>query len=144
MTSEIEAIVKIRSYKPEDRNLILSTFLKGLYYGNKFYNMIPKDAFMANYKAVAEALITNGHIRVACLKEDEDVIVGYAVTGISDTTLHWVHVKSGPDKELTWRKRGIMKMLVPTSISNYTHFTTLWLVIKDKLYPNATFNPFKQ
>lgn len=91
---------------------------------------------MANYKKVGEGLINNAQIKVACLPDDPDIILGYAILSPDSTTLHWCFVKSA------WRKQGIMKEILPKSITSYTHFTELSQSLKYKL-PNAIFNPFQ-
>lgn len=129
---------KIRAYKPEDHNLVISTFLKGIYYGNEFYGMIDKNVFMANYKYIAEAMITQNTVRVACLHDDEDTIVGYSLISKDGTTIHWAYVKKD------WRaKFGTFKSLLPNTITTYSHFSTQGLQIIKKCFPNLTFNPFK-
>jgi hypothetical protein len=122
----------VREYKAEDKNFILATFLRGLYYGNEFYSMIPKDAFMTNYKSVAEALVNTKTIKVVCLEDSPDVILGYAI--ITNETAHWCFVKSA------WRKQGIMKALFPVIPKFSTHFTIVGLLLMKK--HNITFNPF--
>lgn len=134
--SDIKDICEIRDYAPEDKSFICATFLRGLYYGNEFYNMMPKDVFMNNYKQVIEALLLRNQVKVACLKEDPDVILGYSMLSKDYNTLHWVFVKSA------WRKQGIMKLILPDSLSTYTHFTTLGLKLLNK-YNNPVFNPFQ-
>lgn len=136
MSSELKEVVIVRDFKAEDKNFILATFLRGLYYDNKFFNMIPKDEFMNNYKHVGESLVTNGKAQIACLKEDPEVIVGYILTSPNDQVLHWMYVKAA------WRKQGIMRLLLPQSLTTFTHFTSLGLILKYKL-PNIVFNPFR-
>lgn len=126
----------VREYKPEDKNFVMASFLRGVYYGNPFYNMTPKDDFMNNYKHVGEALIANASIKVACLPDDIDIILGYCITSKDAHTLHWCFVKSA------WRKSGIAKALLSTDIHTFTHFSELGLSLKHKLN-KAIFNPFK-
>lgn len=125
----------IRPYRPEDHNFVLATFLRGLYYGNEFYGMMPKQTFMDNYKNVVEALIPRSHIAVACLKEDPDVILGYSMMSKDYTTMHWIFVKAA------WRKKGIGKSLLLSVPSMYSHFTTLGLDLVKK-FKDCVFNPF--
>jgi len=129
---------KIRGYKQEDHNLIASTFLKGVYYGNEFYGMIDKNVFMANYKYIFEALIAQNLIKIACLPDDEDTVLGYSILTKDLTVAHWVFIKKD------WRaKFCIFKLLVPPSITTYSHFSTQGLQIAKKCFPNSTFNPFR-
>lgn len=126
----------IRDYKPFDKNFIMASFLRGVYYGNKFYGMTPKDDFMNNYKHVGESLIANAKIRVACLPDDPDVILGYCITSSSDEIIHWCFVKTA------WRRQGILKAMLPNTVTTNTHFTELSLTLRHKM--KLTFNPFKQ
>lgn len=125
----------IRAYKDEDKNFILATFLRGLYYGNEFYNLIPKPVFMSNYDRVGDALIKNATIKIACLTDDPDVILGYSILSKDGRVLHWCFVKS------SFRQQGIAKSLVPYNFTNFTHFTSLGLILAKK-FNNLTFNPF--
>ena len=104
--SDFKGLYDIRLAKPEDVNFILATFLRGLYYGESAFSPMPKAVFMANYKPVAQALLVRHKVHVACLKEDQDVILGYSIVSHDSSTVHWVQVKSA------WRRKGIAKSLV--------------------------------
>lgn len=127
----------VRPYVPEDKNFILATFLRGLYYGNEFYGMIPKDVFMENYRVVGEALLAhpNTQVLVSSLKEDPSIILGYSLVSKDLEVLHWTFCKTA------WRRQGVMNSLLPKTLKTYTHFTTLGLKLNEQL--NLTFNPFK-
>lgn len=137
-TSALKDLYIVRAYRETDKNFVLATFLRGLYYGNDFYNMMPKQTFMDNYKIMAEMLLApeRNMIHVAVLKDDIDVILGYSVVSHDHETLHWVFVKAA------WRKQGIAKSLTPATINTYSHFTTVGLTLTKKLN-NPVFNPFK-
>ncbi len=137
MIAEFAGLYDMRDYKPEDKNFILATFLRGLYYGDSWFSQIPKDIFMANYKYIAEKLIEDNNtvIKVACLTDDPDVILGYSILGASYQTVHWVYVKAN------WRKKGIGKSLVPTNLAVATHLSELGRELLTK-YKGAIFNPF--
>lgn len=129
-------IYDIRPYQPSDKAFILATFLRGVYYGNQFFNMIPKNIFMDSYKKVGEALLVhpNVQIKVACLSDDPDVMIGYAMLSKDLETIHFCFIKSA------WRQQGIMKAILPIIPKNSTHFTKLGLSLMNKY--NITFNPF--
>ena len=133
--SELGKVYTIRNGKTDDIPFIMSTWLRGLYYGNEFFGIMPKDIFMDNYKHICEALINKSTIKVACLIEDEDVILGYAILSPDLTTLHWAFVKNA------FRNKGISKDLLPKYFSVFTHFSTLGLSLVKK-YVDLTFNPF--
>lgn len=135
--SEFVGLYEMRDYKESDKNFILATFLRGLYYGDSWFSQIPKDVFMDNYKYIAEALINNPNtvVKIACLNEDPDVILGYSILGTNYQTIHWVYVKQA------WRRKGIGKSLTPTNLAIATHLSELGRELLLK-YPGAIFNPF--
>lgn len=135
MSNDVKELYEIRLYRDSDFNFVMATFLRGLYYGDSWFSLIPKDIFMAYYKQVVEALINKHVVYIACLKEDQDVILGYSMVSKDETTLHWVFVK------LAWRKQGIARSLVPSTISCVTHLTDLGRSLMSKIN-NCVFNPF--
>ena len=146
MESQLEKkdLIAIRTNTPEDRNFILSTWLRGSYYGDTWYGLIPKNIFMEQYHNILEKFLLRAgvNIQVACLKEDPDVILGYSVSrnvknGEADISIvDWVFVKSA------WRKIGIGKMLMPNKINATTHITKAGLSIMKQKLPNVIYNPF--
>lgn len=139
MTNDINKkdLIQVRKYSPEsDRNFILATFLRGLYYGDSWFRDIPKDIFMDKYHTVVEHILAKSTIEISCLREDPEVILGYSVfelDPINGNILHWVFVKSA------WRKIGICKSLVPSTIKVVTHLTKIGKALKPV---NVDFNPF--
>ncbi len=135
--SDFSGLYAIRPSVSADKNLILATFLRGLYYGDSWYSMIPKDIFMKNYSMVAEALLNspNTRVTIACLPDDPNVILGYSILSADCLTVHYVYVKSA------WRKQGIGKALTPRHPTYVSHLTALGKTLLQKL-PNTTFNPF--
>lgn len=130
-------LIAIRDWNPEqDKNFILSTWLRGLYYGNDWFRQIKKDIFMNKYHAFLENLLAQSatNVQVACLREDPEVILGYSVLGANHTA-HWTFVKSA------WRNIGIAKSLIPADTETVTHLTKVGLSIINK-HPNVVFNPF--
>lgn len=127
-------LVAIRSILPEDRNFILATFLRGLYYGDSWFTLIPKQSFMEHYHKVIDYLLAKPgvQVKVACLKDTPDVILGYSI--LSNDTVHFVFVKKN------WRGIGIARDLVPNSTKVTTHLTKVGLSILVK--KGLTFNPF--
>lgn len=132
-----EGLYDIRDIKDEDKNLILATFLRGLYYGDSWFSEIPKEVFMDNYQKVGEALLRSDNviIKIACLKEEPDVILGYSILSADYQVIHWVYVKT------RWRKRGIARSLTPRYPKAVTHLTKLGKELLTKLQ-GTVFNPF--
>lgn len=135
--NNFQGLYDVRDYKESDKSFILATFLRGLYYGDSWFSMIPKSIFMDNYKRVAEGILANPKtlVKIACLKEDPDVILGYSILSNNYSTIVWVYVKSA------WRKQGIAKSILPQFPTTVTHLSALGKSLLSK-YPNVTFNPF--
>lgn len=115
----------------------MASFLNGLYYGNTWFSEIPKAIFMDNYKKFLEKLINQDPtlVKIACLKDEEDVILGYSILGNQHLTIHWVFVKDA------WRHGGIAKRLTPKFPTAVTHLTRLGKSLMKKI-PTAVYNPF--
>lgn len=135
--NDFAGLYDIRDVQPDDKNFILATFLRGLYYGDSWFSLMPKSVFMDNYKNIAELFYNspNYTIKVACLREDPGVILGYSILSADYQTIHWCFVKSA------WRKRGIAKALLPQFPTAITHLSTLGKTLMNK-FPNTIFNPF--
>lgn len=128
-------LVATRGFHPDDTNFIFASWLKGLRYGNEWFNLIEADTYYANYHKIIEVILeTPGvAVTVSCLKEDPSVILGYSVH--STTCLHWVFVKKA------WRGIGIAKSLVPPTVTTVSHITDAGRGILKK-HPEVSFNPF--
>lgn len=135
--SEFRGLYDVRDMVDSDKNFIMATFLRGLYYGDSWYSLIPKNIFMENYKKAAESVIDNRKavIKVACLKEDSNVILGYSILSNDYQAIIYTFVKT------PWRKRGIAKSLLPQYPTACTHLTALGKRLMSK-YPGLVFNPF--
>jgi hypothetical protein len=118
----------------EDKNFIYASWLRGLYYGESWFSEIPKNIFMENYHKVIDSILKKSStvVKVACLKDDPSVILGYAVL-VDTGGLHWVFIKK------SWRNIGIAKDLVG-SVSYCSHLTNVGISIMKK--KGWIFNPF--
>ena len=136
--TDFGGLYDVRDSIDRDHNLIIATFLRGIYYGDSWFSAIPKHIFMENYKRVIEALLRSPNVvvKIACLKEDPDVILGYSILSNDFQTIHWVYVKSA------WRGKGIAKSLTPKYATAVTHLSALGKSLMPKI-PTAVFNPFK-
>lgn len=121
----------------KDKNFILATWLRGLFLGSRYFRRIDRKAFFENYHRAIEFILAHPGVvvKVAVLKEDPEVIIGYAVTSQNDTVLHWVHCKGA------WRRIGVAKGLIPPSIHTVTHLTDVGMSILNK-HRDVKFNPF--
>lgn len=83
-------------------------------------------------------------IKVACLKEDKDVILGYSVYRNIKidpdlpqvSVLEWTFIKSA------WRSIGLARKLMPEYVYAYTHVTKMGASIAKEKLSGAVFNPF--
>lgn len=135
MTLSQTNVYSIRDKDLSDEAFIIVSFLKALYYGKTWYSKIPKDIFMDNYKHIAKILFDKGTIKVACLKEDPSIIIGFAILSGNNEILHFVYVRKN------WRNIGVAKSLIPSTIKAVTHLTPTGESLLPKL-TNAVFNPF--
>lgn len=136
MSSPVKDLYALRPYKDSDHSFIMATMLRGLYYGNPFFAMIPnKTSFMDNYKLICEALIKKHLVVMACLKDDPDTLLGYSITSMDGQVIHFCFVKKA------WRKQGIGRALLPRAPKLFSHFTSLGLELSKK-FDSCEFNPF--
>lgn len=126
----------IRESVEGDKNFILATILRGLYYGESWFSEIPKARFMSEYHKVVEFLLNKPTtaVLVACLKDDPEIILGYAILTPSANIVHFVFCKKA------WRNIGIAKALVPSNVTTATHLTKTGLSIIRK--KELVFDPF--
>ncbi len=138
MDTNHSQVFTIREFKESDRKFIMATFLKGLYHGDSWFSLIPIQIFMDNYKPALDAILANSNtqVQIACLKDDEDIILGYSILGHNYSTIHWVFVKAA------WRNGGIARALTPRYPTTVTHLTALGKSLMSKI-ETAVFNPFK-
>lgn len=129
-------LVLIRDINDNDKNFIYASWLRGLYYGDSWFSLIPKSIFMGAYHGFIQLVLDrkNTVVKIACLKDDPDVILGYAVLTPSVKAINWVFVKKA------WRTIGIAKQLVPSEFKVATHLTKVGLSIASK--KDIIFNPF--
>lgn len=126
-------MIKTRIGLLTDEALIKATMLKGLYYGCDFFRQMEQDRFFEAYSPLVDELLRNKNIIVACLEEDPDVILGYAI--VSQPVLHYVYVKE------VWRGQGIVrKMLQDLKITKVSHLTKIGNKIR--IAKKLQFDPF--
>lgn len=129
-------LIDIRGPMPSDINFIFATWLKGLRFGNDWYGLVDSKVYYRVYHRVIEAILSKPNIciKVACLKEDPQVVLGYSVS--SGSRLDWVHIKK------QWRSIGLAKDLVPNPVTTVSHVTRIGRSILKK-HDNISFNPFE-
>lgn len=132
---DFSGLYNVRDMVIEDKNFILATALRGIYYGDSWFSMIPKDVFMDYYKNIVEVMIAKCNVKVACLPDDPSVVLGYSILSLDYQAIVWVYVKQA------WRNKGIAKALVPKYPVAVTHLTKLGKTLLPK-FNNCIFNPF--
>lgn len=105
--------------------------------------MMPKIKAYALFRQILENMIKNPsiQIKIACLKEDPYVILGYSVTektSESESILHWVYVKK------LWRSIGLLfdLLLDAAPISYYSHTSKAFEAILQKNPHSMKYNAF--
>lgn len=128
-------LVATRPANANDKNFIFATWLRGLKYGNDWFNEIESTTYFSVYHKVLETILAKPEtlVTVSCLRDDPEVVLGYSVHATG--RLHWIFVKKA------WRSIGIAKSLIPDNIKTVTHLTTVGKSILKK-YPEVKFNPF--
>lgn len=135
--SEFSGLYDIRDARESDLSFIMATFLRGLYHGDSWFSLIERPIFMTNYKPAAEAIVAKSVIKVACLKEDQDVIIGYSILSQDFQVITWTYVKKD------WRNKGIARSLVPKYPVSVSHLTEVGKKLLSKFDSKPTFNPFR-
>lgn len=133
--SNAESVV-YRDAVADDVPFIYSSWLNGLRYGNDWFNLIERSSYYKTYHKVIETILTRPgtKVKVACLKDDPEVILGYCA--YSGTILHWVQVKD------SWKGIGLARALIPTKVTVVTHVTKVGASLLRSKLPSAVFNPF--
>lgn len=133
-------MIKLRDFRAEDRNMILDTFLKS-YYFNMTGKKPATKAYFSSHAKILENLYETNQIVVliACLDEDEDIILGYSIWGL-DKTLHYVYVKE------SYQRMGIASKMLKLMLKDrseivVSHFTKDIKHFQGKY--KLTYNPYK-
>lgn len=132
----MSALYEIRETVQGDRTFIISTWLKGLRFGSDVFREIDSDSYFKNYQTIIKSLLDlpTTTVKVACLSDDKDVILGYSVLSKDEKKIHFVFVKG------SWRKIGVGRALVPTTVKLATHITKVGLSLIRK--NGIVFDPF--
>lgn len=129
----------IRDPKDSDISFIYATWLNSYHY-DSWTKTIQKSIFFDNYKLVIDEILINAKIKIACLQNDYDIILGYLVYD-EPNIIHYCFVKND------FRQFGVANSLMVESkkhqgLLTITHRTKS---VADLLRAknNFTFNPFK-
>lgn len=129
-------LISIRDYLEDDHHFIMATWLSGLYHGSDWFKGIDRDDYFKNYRVVIQKILDKSdiHVRIACLKDDPDVILGYSV--LEGPTLHYLFCKPA------WRGIGLSTDLIQKDLSVVSHLTEVGRKILEKNYPHVKFKPY--
>lgn len=133
--------IKIRTFQEEDRSFILDSFLKSFHRESTFARNIRSEDYFKAHRSIAEALLEESQVLVACDKEDPDLIFGYFIFNPEEMVAHYIFVKKA------FRDCGIARALFKESgLSKegeitFTHWTKVMgsLVYK---FPAIRYNPY--
>lgn len=134
----------IRPVLPEDLAFIYNSWLKSYKFGSESMKSMRSGTFFENYREILDYILTNSEILIACLPEDENIILGYICYEnilANSHLIHYCFIKE------TFRNLGIAtdlyKSLYPHNKISYTHETKQLKTLinnKDK-YKEFTYNP---
>lgn len=135
-------MIKLRPMRDDDLDFVFSSYLRSYKYGNPLADMISTGDFFHHQRLNIMAILASESSTaiVACLPDDEDIILGFAIT--EPQIVHFVYVKAD------WRNQGIAKEMLKEARVNldiktsFTHWTeyALYLDFKGR-YPCLIYNP---
>jgi|688.fasta_scaffold858875_1 hypothetical protein len=94
----MKQLIDIRDHKKDDEPFLFSTYLKNNWYDKTNSTTLKKATWMNLQHGRLEKVLDKQKIKIACLKEDPDVILGYS---FQDGSAPFVYVK------LAWRNNQL-------------------------------------
>ena len=141
MEDQEKIVVEIRKYSgpevPEAyRNFVIDFWLKTYKKCNKMMSLVSPASYYRVYNNYIKSILARPEVtvRLAVLSDDEDVLLGFSVS--QGPLLHYVNVP------LDYRGFGIGNKLVPFVVEKFSHITETGMVLWNKKYPQAEFDPF--
>ncbi len=131
-------LIAIRRASIPDISFIYATCLPGIRHGGKYFKCMPDSLFYKKYRKIIDGILQKPEtfVNIACLKEDPDVILGYAIMEENREVgliLHWVFTRP------VWRNLGIAKLMLPKDILICTHMTGIGKSLKPREW---VYDPF--
>lgn len=117
-------LIKLRPGLKTDEPFIYASWIKGVFYSDGKHRRAHIADFYKYYHDIISKIIESpiAKITIACLQDDDDIILGYSVS--EPQTLHWVYVKPA------WRGIGLCQDLVPQDTATVTHMTYMGFKVK--------------
>lgn len=114
-------MISIRGAEAGDIAFIYSTFLRGLRFGNPYFEQMDSDSYFAAKKEEITAVLCQPDVsvRVACAADDREVILGYVVARVAEeSSVVWVWVRPA------LRRQGVATKLCHGLRVRYAENTT--------------------
>lgn len=119
--------IRFREFNPDkDRALVLSTFIHSWVRGCGVLDFLDHDVTYTLVAPLAQRLLSEGDVLIACAEEDGDLIVGWLMKSrAKKRVLHYCWVRT------EYRRAGVLRaMLSHAGLSsgtvNHTHETLVW------------------
>ncbi len=104
--------IVLRAFIPEsDSACIFTTWRNSAYYGSGGHGE-SANRFFKKHTAVMKDILRVASVRIACLEDHPDTIIGYSV--YTGNHLDWIYVK------VDFRCKGIGSLLMPKNIESVT------------------------
>lgn len=102
--------LELRAMTPEDEAFIYNSWLTSYRGSSSHISYIPPDIYFAAHHKAIERIFQRADtsVVVACLKGDENVILGYLVSEAD--VIHWVYVKQ------SFRRMGIARAMLDDAL----------------------------
>lgn len=123
----------IRPANKDDIPFIYATWLNS-YYHDSWARSVKKTIYFDNYKHVIDQLLQDSEVKVACLPENTNVILGFLVEQLN--IVHYCFVKEA------FRRMGVAKSLFDHEKAYITHITRSFSPILRDHEETFTYNPF--
>lgn len=136
--------IALRPATEEDMPFFFSATLQSHFYSSpSCLNLLPSIYYPEHKKALQRLLERDAiFLTIACLKEDPDVILGFALTEPRENVLHYMYVKRA------FRRFGVARELmaalgIELRRAHVSHWTDDMADIqRTKRYPELTYNPY--
>ncbi len=127
----------IRPAVKADKDFVMSTWLKGNYWGCPYFKLMEQDTYFKEYAKNIQRLLDKPGtgVDVAVLEGAEDTVIGYIT--YNDQALYWAYTKRD------FRKQGVLNILMKNmDFTSHAGLTPVGSSIARR--KNLTFNPFKE